>query len=102
MNFNARRVALTGGIVWGMAMFLTTLASIYTGYGTAFLNVMASIYPGYRISLPGSIVGAYSADSATGFRRKSPPDSVSKRQGVPIDSATPGRSVATLVFSSFS
>jgi transcriptional regulator with XRE-family HTH domain len=31
-----------------------------------------------------------------------PPCSDSKRQGVPIHSATPGRSVATLVFISFS
>ncbi len=41
---------------------------------------------------------AYSDDSASRFRRKSPPCSDAKRQGVPIDSATPGRSVATLVF----
>jgi thiosulfate reductase/polysulfide reductase chain A len=41
---------------------------------------------------------AYSDDSATRFRRKPPPCSDSKRQGIPIHSATPGRSVATLVF----
>jgi len=41
---------------------------------------------------------AYSADSATRFRRNPPPCSDSSRQGVPIDSTTPGRSVATLVF----
>jgi hypothetical protein len=45
---------------------------------------------------------AYSDDSATRFRRNPPPSSDPSRQGVPIDSATPGRSVATLVFSSFS
>ena len=44
----------------------------------------------------------YSADSATRFRRKPPPCSAAKRHGIPDDSATPGRSVATLVFSSFS
>ena len=43
-------------------------------------------------------LNAYSADSATRFRRKPPPCSDSSRQGVPIDSATPGRSEATLVF----
>ena len=41
---------------------------------------------------------AYSADSATRFRRNPPPSSDPSRQGVPIDSATPDRSVATLVF----
>ena len=40
----------------------------------------------------------YSADSATRFRRNPPPSSDPSRQGVPIDSATPGRSAATLVF----
>jgi len=43
-------------------------------------------------------IDAYSADSATRFRRNPPPCSDSSRQGVPIDSTTPGRSVATLVF----
>ena len=47
---------------------------------------------------PNTIQDAYSADSATRFRRNPPPRSDRKRQGVPIDSATPGRSVATLVF----
>ena len=42
--------------------------------------------------------GGYSADSATRFRRKPPPCSDAKRHGIPDDSATPGRSVATLVF----
>jgi hypothetical protein len=42
--------------------------------------------------------GGYNDDPATRFRRKPPLSSDSKRQGVPIDSATPGRSVATLDF----
>ena len=45
-----------------------------------------------------SMGDAYSADSATRFRRNPPPCSDPSRQGVPIDSATPDRSVATLVF----
>ena len=47
-------------------------------------------------------VTAYSADSAMQFRRKPPLCSGSKRQGIPVDSATPCRSIATLAFSSFS
>jgi len=39
---------------------------------------------------------AYSADFATRFRRNPPPCSDAKRHGVPVESATPGRSVATL------
>jgi len=36
---------------------------------------------------------AYSADFATRFRRNPPPCSDAKRHGVPVESATPGRSV---------
>ena len=57
MKFNVKNFALTGGIIWGSAIFLTTLVSIYTGYATMFLNGIASIYPGYSISLSGSVIG---------------------------------------------
>ncbi|HEX7042857.1 MAG TPA: hypothetical protein VF189_06400 [Patescibacteria group bacterium] len=58
MKLNTKKVALTAGVVWGGAMFVTTLLSVYTGgYASAFLNGIASIYPGYSISLSGSIVG---------------------------------------------
>lgn len=52
-----QRVAATGGIVWGLTMFLTTVLSVYTGYAQPFLNAMASIYPGYTISMEGSVIG---------------------------------------------
>lgn len=54
---NVKRAALTGGIVWGACVFLSTLAAIYFGYGIAFLQFVASIYPGYTISFVGSFVG---------------------------------------------
>lgn len=57
MKSDTKRFALTGGIIWALTIFLTTLASIYSGYGRAFLNGIASIYPGYTISLAGSIIG---------------------------------------------
>lgn len=58
MKWNTTRVALTGGIIWAAAIFVTTLVSVFTGgYGKSFLDDIASIYPGYSISLVGSIVG---------------------------------------------
>ena len=54
---HVQKVALTGGIIWGAIMFLTTLASVYWGYGTDFLKVWQSIYPGFRTSFAGSFVG---------------------------------------------
>ena len=53
----AKRLGLAGGIIWGLMMFITTIISIYTGYGDRFLEVMASIYPGYDISWGGSVIG---------------------------------------------
>lgn len=58
MKWDTKRVALAGGITWGVCIFATTLFSVYTGYGQAFLNGIASIYIGYSISLIGSIIGA--------------------------------------------
>jgi hypothetical protein len=46
------------GLVWGVALFITTWVSIYTGYGKSFLEAIPlSLYPGYCISLSGSLLG---------------------------------------------
>jgi hypothetical protein len=57
MKKSVQKAALTGGIVWGLGMFVITLVSMATGYGTMFLNMMASIYPGFSISFIGAIIG---------------------------------------------
>lgn len=57
MKWDTKRVALAGGLIWGAALFLTTIVSVYTGYAKPFLTGIASIYPGYSISLTGSILG---------------------------------------------
>lgn len=57
MKWDTKRFALAGGIVWGVALFLVTLLSVWTGYFTVFLQGIASLYPGYTISYVGSIVG---------------------------------------------
>jgi hypothetical protein len=46
------------GLVWGGALFITTLLSSYTNYGKLFLEAIPqSLYPGYSISLSGSFLG---------------------------------------------
>jgi hypothetical protein len=57
MKWDTKRAALTGGIVWGAALFLVTLVSISTGYAHSFLQGIASVYPGYSVSMTGSVVG---------------------------------------------
>lgn len=51
MKLDVKAIAITAGLLWGLAMFLTALANlIWPTYGQAFLEVMASIYPGYTPS----------------------------------------------------
>ncbi len=51
MKLSLRALALTSGILWALALFLTGLINlIWRGYGHAFLKMMASIYPGYHAS----------------------------------------------------
>ena len=48
MKLDVKATALTIGLLWGAAMFLTGTANlVWAGYGKDFLGVMASVYPGY-------------------------------------------------------
>ncbi len=61
MSLNAKALALSGGIVWGLSIFGTTLLSVTTGLGRAMMEVYGSIHPGYSITYAGAFVGlAYS------------------------------------------
>lgn len=51
------RLGLSGGILWGLSMFICTILAIYTGYTAKFLELMADLYPGYSITWWGTIVG---------------------------------------------
>jgi len=58
MKLKPLALGVAFGILWGGAVFLTTLLSYYAGYGTAFLEALPrSIYPGYSITLAGSFIG---------------------------------------------
>jgi ABC-type nitrate/sulfonate/bicarbonate transport system permease component len=49
MKLSLRAVALTSGILWALALFLTGVINlIWPGYGEVFLKMMASVYPGYH------------------------------------------------------
>jgi hypothetical protein len=54
---NSLKFGLAAGILWALYMFVYTILSMYTGYGSVMLNMMANLYPGYTISWQGSIVG---------------------------------------------
>lgn len=57
MKINIKALALTGGIVWGLILFVITLISLKTTYADSFLIVIMSIYPMFRVSLLGSLIG---------------------------------------------
>lgn len=57
MQCNAKKLGLAGGILWGLALFLTTLLGVWTNYAHNFLNILIGIYPKYRITYAGSILG---------------------------------------------
>lgn len=54
---NPKALGLAVGVFWGLSMLLTTLLSLYTGYGREMLDVMVSLYPGYGITPVGAFLG---------------------------------------------
>lgn len=54
---NPKNLGLAAGILWGVAMFVLTIISMYTGYAGEWLVLTESFYPGYTISWAGSIIG---------------------------------------------
>ena len=59
MKMNARALGFSVGIIWGLAILLTTLISLWSvrTYGRTFLYGVASIYPGYSITAGGALLG---------------------------------------------
>ncbi|MGB8435099.1 MAG: hypothetical protein WCE38_12640 [Burkholderiales bacterium] len=56
MKLNITALTLTGGLFWGMAIFIVAVANlIWPSYGRTVLDLAASIYPGYH---PGAGVGS--------------------------------------------
>ncbi len=59
MKLNARALGFTLGIIWGIAILITTLIALWStgAYGRSFLYMLASIYPGYSVTIVGSFLG---------------------------------------------
>ncbi len=48
MKLDVKGMAITLGLVWGVAVLVVGIANlIWPNYGQAFLELVASIYPGY-------------------------------------------------------
>ncbi len=59
MKANARALGFAVGVIWALAILLTTLISLWSvgTYGRTFLGGIASIYPGYSITTGGALLG---------------------------------------------
>ena len=58
MKLDVKAFALTGGILWGLSVFLLTWMQI-VGYGSeTSMNIVKSYYLGYSVTPLGSVIGA--------------------------------------------
>lgn len=58
MKLKPIALGIAAGVLWGGCIFITTILSVYNGYGKAFLEAIPeSVYPGYSISASGSLIG---------------------------------------------
>ncbi len=56
-RLDAKRFGLAGGILYGAAIFGTTLLALAANYGKEMLTLWSTWHPGYTITYTGSIVG---------------------------------------------
>ena len=60
MKLSIKGVAISCGLIWGLAIFLVTVGSMISdGYGAAFLAVVHSVYPGFKVeaSIGQAVIG---------------------------------------------
>ncbi len=57
MKINTKALALSIGIVWGLAVFLLTQWFLVMGYDGNLLSKLGSVYLGYSVSWIGAFVG---------------------------------------------
>ncbi len=57
MKINIKALALSIGIVWGLAVFLLTVWFLIMGYSGDLLAKLGSVYLGYSVSWLGAFIG---------------------------------------------
>lgn len=57
MELDAKRLGIAGGLVWGIAMFVTVILSMLFGIGVNLVFVFSDLYIGLDISFIGAILG---------------------------------------------
>ncbi|MBT6068928.1 bacteriophage holin [Candidatus Peregrinibacteria bacterium] len=55
---NPKALALSGGIIWGLGLFILTFLGMYVpGYGLSFFQFITDVYPGYGLDISGAFLG---------------------------------------------
>lgn len=54
---DAKALALTLGVTWGVGIFLLGLMAAFLDWGTLLVKTMGSVYLGYEPTVVGSFVG---------------------------------------------
>ncbi len=57
MKLNIKAFALTGGILWGVSLFICTWWLIFLEGATGDITFIGRLYPGYCVSPVGSLIG---------------------------------------------
>jgi hypothetical protein len=56
MQLNMKQFALATGVLWGLALFVVTLAAAARGIGNNLSHISA-IFIGYQVTYLGSVIG---------------------------------------------
>ena len=56
-GLNAKNLAIAGGLVWGIALFIIAIIAMFNGYGKEMIDFIATIYVGYGASPLGGLLG---------------------------------------------
>ena len=55
----AGRLGFALGLIWGVAMFLLALSTLWLGYGAEWVKLMASVYIGFAPTPFGAVIGFF-------------------------------------------
>lgn len=57
-KLDAKALALSGGILWGLAILVWTWVAMSHGWGTEVLQLLSTVYIGFEMTPVGSVIGA--------------------------------------------